>query len=106
MADHKNKNNAIGNFCIYQILIKQRLFKYGKADTDRITKSSGDPTRIHQQKRILSKIYGDGTARHQIISDLLNVSTEDAKNEEKSILQQYYELTGEVPEGNKNSFKP
>jgi hypothetical protein len=37
---------------------------------------------------------------------LLGVSTQEAKEVEKTILQIIFESTGEIPEGNQNSFKP
>lgn len=54
---HKNSNEAIGNYCVYQIIVAGEVYKIGKADLDRITKCSGNPTRIHQQMRILKKIW-------------------------------------------------
>ncbi len=57
MKKHKNSNNAVGNFCIYLILFDEKIYKVGKADYDRITLSTGTPTRIHQQVRILSTKY-------------------------------------------------
>lgn len=103
---HKNKNEAKGNFNIYGISIFQRLFKVGKADADRITHSSGNPTRIHQQIRKLVAIFGENNILLTIFEKLTNVSNKEAKESESDFLQSYYEITKEVPEGNKKSFKP
>ena len=106
MADHKNKNLAKGNFCIYQISVFKNLFKFGKADMDRTTATSGDPTRIHQQVRKLAEEYGEKNVFRSIIQKLFGKTTSDAKELEKMILQNHFEQTGEIPEGNKKSFKP
>lgn len=106
MVIHKNSNDAVGNFCIYQILIDDRVYKVGKADFDRITVSTGIPTRIHQQIRILSKTYRPKEITHVILEMLLGVSTLDAKRLEKKFLRMTFEEDKEVPVGNKKSFKP
>lgn len=105
MSKHKNKNNAVGNFCIYRILIDNKIYKIGKADFDRITLSTGMPTRIHQQVRILSTKYINKRIEHEILEILFGVSTLDAKRLEKKILKEMYKSDGEVPEGNSKSFK-
>jgi len=106
MSEHKNKNEAKGNFGIYQITIFGKVFKFGKADLDRVTQISGEPTRIHQQKRKYEQANGNGSTNHKIVLNMPNSSTKIAKDAEKSILESYVEQTGEVPEGNKKSFKP
>lgn len=83
MTKHKNSHDAVGNFCIYQILFDGKVYKVGKADYDRITKSSGISTRIHQQIRILSEKYETKTVTHVILETLFGVSTLDAKRMEK-----------------------
>ena len=55
-ACNLNSNNAISNFGIYRIKINGVIWKVGKADLNRITKSSGLPTRLHQQVRKLEKV--------------------------------------------------
>lgn len=106
MAAHKNKNKAKGNYCVYQIKIFGMVFKFGKADMDRVTQSSGEPTRIHQQKHKLKKEHGENTVDHSVVLELLHTNTEIAKEAEKQILEHYYEQTGEIPTGNLKSFKP
>lgn len=106
MAKHKNSNEAVGNYGIYEILIQDKTYKIGKADLDRITKLSGDPTRLHQQLRILAEKYGMENVEKLMLEELFDVSTAFAKEVEQEYLQTYYENTGEVPEGNKKSFKP
>lgn len=103
---HKNKNNTIGNFGIYEIIVNDETYKIGKTDLDRVTESSGDPTRLHQQVRKLREIYGENSVDREVIQKLFNVSTQEAKEIERAYLQTYYETTGQVPEGNKKSFKP
>ncbi len=52
---HKNANHAVSHFGIYEIKVNGETYKFGKADLDRVTQSSGLPTRLHQQVRRLSK---------------------------------------------------
>lgn len=106
MAEYKNKNEAKGNFGIYQISLFEKLFKIGKTDLDRVTKSSGEPTRLHQQVRKLREEHGIINVFSSIIRVLFGATTEDAKAEEKAILDKIVEQTGEVPEGNQKSFNP
>ncbi len=106
MTKHKNSNDAIGNFCIYRILMDGKVYKVGKADFDRITLSTGIPTRIHQQIRILSTKYIKKRIEHEILEILIGVSTIDAKRLEKKVLKKFYDTDGEIPDGNKKSFKP
>ncbi len=106
MAKHKNRNDAVGNNCIYRVDIWQRVFKYGKADENRMTKSSGLPTRIHQQRRELIKKHGKNAVDVDIILSLPQTSTKYSKEVENRILQNHFDRTGEVPEENRKSFKP
>jgi len=46
---HLNNNKAISHFGLYEIYVNGELYKIGKADLERITKSTGLPTRLHQQ---------------------------------------------------------
>ncbi|OUO70681.1 RHS repeat-associated core domain-containing protein, partial [Bacteroides sp. An269] len=103
---HLNSNSAISHFGIYEIRIKDKLYKIGKADMMRITKSSDLPTRLHQQIRKLEKIHGKGNVEGFIVEDLGITTTLEAKNAETARLQSYYDKTGKVPEGNQKSFKP
>ncbi len=106
MTKHKNSNDAIGNFCIYRILMDEKIYKIGKADFDRITASTGIPTRIHQQIRILEKKYIKRRINHDIVKILFGVSTLDAKVFEKKVLKIIFDNEKRVPEGNSKSFKP
>ena len=102
---HLNTNAATGNFGIYKIEINNKLHKIGKADLGRVTKSSGLPTRLHQQLRKLRKIYGKGNVVGEVIKKGFK-TTASAKAAETKKLQDMYNKTGAVPEGNKKSFKP
>ncbi len=106
MSIHKNNNNALGNYGIYEIVVNGQTYKIGKADLDRITLSSGDATRLHQQLRKLAEEFGIENIDNEILEKLYQVTTEVAKEIEQNYLQNYYETTGEIPEGNKKSFKP
>jgi RHS repeat-associated protein len=100
-----NTNDATGNFGVYQITIDGNLFKYGKADLDRVTQSSGDPTRLHQQLRKLREQNPDADVEGKVILKGFK-STDDAKAAETAKLDEHYEKTGgEIPEGNKKSYK-
>jgi len=105
MSEHKNKNEAKGNFGIYQITIFGRIFKFGKADLDRVTQTSGFPTRLHQQLRKLFAVFGEKNVDGSIILRLLGITTKQAKKMESDILDGHIEQTGEIPEGNKKSHK-
>jgi hypothetical protein len=100
-----NTNTATGNFGIYEIRINGNLYKIGKADLGRVTKSSGLPTRLHQQVRKLEKIHGIGNVKGEVVQDLGMTTTKAAKGVETARIQAHYNKTGEVPEGNTKSFK-
>src|SRR5205807_7243301 len=53
-----NGNDAVSQFGIYKIWVKDKLRKIGKVDLLRVTESSGLPTRLHQQVRKLKELYG------------------------------------------------
>jgi len=103
---HKNNNEAIGNYAIYEILIHGKTYKIGKADMDRITKLSGNPTRIHQQIRKLSLKYSEKNVFFRYIKITLGIRTKEAKALEQYFLSQFVSETGLIPEGNQKSFKP
>jgi hypothetical protein len=50
---HLNGNDAISNFGVYEITTPVGLEKVGKADLNRVTETTGLPTRVHQQVRQL-----------------------------------------------------
>ena len=102
---HLNSNKAVGDFATYTIKVLGRIFKIGKADVGRVTKSSGLPTRVHQQVRKLTKKYGQGNVDASI-SPIGKTTTKEAKRIEKSVLKKIFKRTGEVPPGNQRSFKP
>ena len=83
-----------------------RMLTVGKADLNRATQSSGLPTRIHQQVRKLEKIYGKGNMNAQVVQDLGETTTAQAKAAEQARLQQIYDQTNVVPPGNEKSFQP
>lgn len=99
-------NIAESNFGIYEITIDGELYKIGKADLERITKSSGLPTRLHQQLRQLRKLYPKSKINGVIIEDLGKVTTKVAKTSETNYLQKYFNQIGNIPLGNVKSFKP
>ena len=105
-SPHKNKNSALGNFVIYIITVFEEIFKFGKADADRVTQSSGLPTRVHQQLRKLKEIYGEQAVDAETIADLFGITTAEAKELEKANLQDFFEANEYVPKGNEKSFKP
>jgi len=101
-----NSNDATSHFGLYEIRVDGELYKIGKADLDRITQSSGLPTRLHQQLRTLEKTYGKGHVSGEVVEDLGTTTTKEAKEAETARLQETYKQTGMVPEGNKKSFTP
>lgn len=102
---HLNRNSSTGNFGIYEIHINGNLYKYGKADLNRVTKSSGLSTRLHQQVRKLQGLYGKDNVRGTVIQGGIK-TTELAKKAETAKLNNFYKNTGEIPLGNQKSYKP
>jgi len=103
MPNHKNKNGVKGNFSIYKIFLNAILFKFGKADSDRITESSGLPTRLHQQIR---KLVAQGfSVAFEIVTSLFSVTTREAKDVEDEYVENYKKETGKYPAGNKQHQK-
>ncbi|CRG52611.1 Rhs family protein [Yersinia wautersii] len=102
---HLNTNGATGNFGVYKIEINGELYKYGKADLNRITQSSELPTRLHQQVRKLQELYPDKVVKGTVI-DKWHATTASAKAVETAKLDAHYKSTGQVPDGNKKSYKP
>jgi RHS repeat-associated protein len=100
-----NTNGASGNFGVYKIDVNGELYKFGKADLGRVTQSSGQPTRLHQQLRKLEEIHGEGNVKGTVIESGYE-TTAKAKVAETARLQDHFNKTGEIPDGNKKSFKP
>ncbi|MEY0882618.1 RHS repeat-associated core domain-containing protein, partial [Providencia stuartii] len=96
---------ATGNFGVYKIEIDGQLYKYGKADLNRVTQSTNLPTRLHQQVRKLQDLYPDKTITGTVIEEGYKTTTA-AKAAETAKLDEYYKKTNQVPEGNKKSYKP
>ena len=105
-ACNLNTNAARSNFGIYEIKVNRNLYKVGKADLARITKSSGLPTRLHQQLRKLSAIFGIDNVVGEVVVPLGKTTTGAAKAAESALLQAYYEASQWVPLGNWKSFRP
>jgi hypothetical protein len=100
---NKNTNDAVGNFGIYEIKVNEELYKYGKADLDRVTQSSNLPTRLHQQ---LTKLRKQGIdAVGNVIKTQSNTTTKEIKKIENSYIQSFVNKTSKVPPGNQKSFK-
>lgn len=103
---HLNGNTAVSNYGLYEIEVNGALYKIGKADLNRVTQSSGLPTRLHQQVRKLREQYGDFNVSGQVVELLGNVSTQEAKLAESARIQRYFDQTRTVPVGNVKSFVP
>ena len=101
-----NSNDAIGNFGVYNIHINGSIYKFGKADLGRVTKSSGLPTRLHQQVRKLEKVFGKGNVVGKVVDKLGRITTAAAKKAEHARILDSFKKTGFVPLGNWKSFKP
>jgi hypothetical protein len=76
---HLNKNQAFGNFGVYDLNVNGALYKVGKVDLDRVTQSSGLPTRVHQQVRELRKVFGEVNVQPGQITPLGRTTTASAK---------------------------
>ncbi|WKC44497.1 RHS repeat-associated core domain-containing protein [Pseudomonas veronii] len=100
-----NTNGAAGNFGVYEIRIDGELYKYGKADMNRVTKSSGNPTRLHQQVEKLERLNPGKTIKGTVLESGIS-TTQAAKTIETAKLDAHYKKTGGlIPEGNKKSYK-
>lgn len=104
-SKNKNSNDAAGNFGVYEIHIDGELEKIGKADLERVTQSSGQPTRLHQQVRKLEDANPAAKVEGKVVEDG-HATTGEAKKAETKRLQDHFDKTGEVPKGNEKSFKP
>jgi RHS repeat-associated protein len=100
-----NSNDATSNFGLYEIETPVGLEKVGKADLNRVTQSSGLPTRVHQQVRKLEKIHGQGNVKGTVVEDLGETTTAAAKAAENARIKRIVDETGQVPPGNVKSFK-
>ena len=100
-----NSNNAVGNFGVYEIHIDDKLYKIGKADLDRVTQSSGQPTRLHQQLRKLQELHPNSVIRGEVVEKGFK-TTAESKAAETARLQAHYDKTGGVLDGSKRSFNP
>ncbi|HYO59783.1 DUF6531 domain-containing protein [Archangium sp.] len=96
-ACNLNSNTATSRFGIYEIMVNGELHKIGKADLNRVTKSSGLSTRLHQQLRKLRKIYGKENVTGKVVEDLGEATTAHAKAVEIARLQTVYDKTDTVP---------
>ena len=105
-ASNLNGNSATSNFGIYELDVKGELNKIGKADLNRVTQSSGLPTRLHQQVRKLEEEHGKGNVVGQVVENLGRTTTARAKAAETARSRARYRETGTVPPGNRKSFKP
>ena len=101
-----NRSDAIGHFGVYEVRVNGRLWKMGKADLGRVTKSSGLPTRLHQQVRRLEKAFGKGNVIGKVVEDLGETTTALAKHAEHARLLETFRRTGIVLPGNMKSFRP
>lgn len=95
----------MGRFGLYEIEINGALHKIGKADLDRVTKSSGLPTRLHQQIRKLEKTFGKGNVNGRTVEELGSVTTEVAKRAEHARILKNFLETGLLLIGNWKSFQ-
>ncbi|MHA3770735.1 RHS repeat-associated core domain-containing protein [Verrucomicrobiota bacterium sgz303538] len=101
-----NSNDATSRFGIYEIETPRGLEKVGKADLNRVTKSSGLPTRLHQQLRKLLRIFGKGNVRGRVVEDLGVTTTSAAKAAENARIKRIVDKTGKIPPGNEKSYRP
>ena len=101
-----NRNDAVAHFGLYEIRVNGALYKIGKADLGRITKSSGNPTRLHQQLRQLRKVFAKGNVDGIVVADLGRTTTLAAKQAEFARIKVFFDKVGIVPVGNRLSFKP
>ena len=87
-------------------IMNEWLEKVGKADLNRVTQSSGLPTRLHQQVRKLEKVHGEGNVKGTVVDDLGETITAAAKAAENTRIKKIVKETGQVPPGNQKSYRP
>ena len=97
-------NDAVSDLGIYDIEVNGTLHKVGKADLVRVTKSSGLPTRLHQQVRKLEKTHGKGNVQGQVAENLGQTTTRAAKAAENARIKSFVDRTGSAPIGNEKSY--
>ena len=105
-APNLNNNDAVSDYGLYEIETPTGLEKIGKADLERVTLSTGLPTRLHQQVRKLEKIHGKGNVKGAVVEELGETTTAAAKAAENARIRKIFEETGKIPPGNEKSFKP
>ncbi len=91
-----NNNDAVSNFGVYDLEVNGSVLKVGKADLNRITKSTGLPKRIHQQVRKLVEIFGEGNVKAKV-QDLGQTTTAAAKAAEDARVLEIFNQTGIAP---------
>ncbi|MCH8150243.1 MAG: hypothetical protein IH987_20065, partial [Planctomycetes bacterium] len=101
-----NSDDAVAKFGLYEIHINGSIYKVGKANLGRVTRSSGLPTRMHQQVRKLEKVFGKGNVMGKVVDDLGETTTLLAKHAEHARILDSFKKTGFVPLGNWKSFRP
>ena len=104
-----NNNKATSKFGVYEFKVIKNgevtLEKVGKADLNRVTKSSGFPTRIHQQVRKLELKYGKANVLKPTWRDLGQTTSKAAKAAETARLDHIYNTrNGFIPKGNEKSY--
>jgi YD repeat-containing protein len=103
---HLNSHDAVSEFGIYEINVNGSLNKIGKADLLRVTKSSGLPTRLHQQLRLLGKIHGEENVAGAVVENLGSITTKRAEAVEHARITTFVKDNGYIPPGNIPSYKP
>lgn len=101
-----NSNDAVSNFGVYEVFVKGVLYKVGKADLNRITKSTKKPTRLHQQLRKLKKEHGKKDVTGKVVIKLGRTTTAKAKMAEVERIRKRVKELGYIPVGNSKSYKP
>ncbi len=103
---HLNNNAAKAIFGVYEIKVKDFIYKFGKAHLGRVTRSSGLPTRLHQQVRQLRKVFGKENVSGRVVDNLGETTTQMAKKVEHARILEEFRKSGFVPLGNWKSLKP
>lgn len=106
LVGNLNNNAAKGNFGVYEIVQDSNVFKFGKADLNRVTQSSGLPTRIHQQVRMLRELNPGSEISARVVKRMAGSTTREAKAAETAVLRNYYSNKGRIPPSNVLSFRP
>jgi len=101
-STHKNSNDYTGHQGVYDIKVDGELYKYGKADMTKTSKTTGEPKRLQSQLNKLQKENPLADIQGKILHQDKNITTKEIKKVETQKIQEYKNKNGKNPPGNQN----